>query len=118
MSTEKTETPTYLSQARVADMLGIGRAAVVNYMRRFPDEVPKPAAYLEHAGREPLPLWLPEQMPAWLKFRMLRSGPQLRAMITSLDEQAQAAGYDSITELLAATSGATVEAPQGDGSAR
>lgn len=118
MSTEKTETPTYLSQARVADMLGIGRAAVVNYMRRFPDEVPKPAAYLEQPGRERLPLWLPEQMPAWLRFRMKRGGSQMRAMIAALDEQARAEGFDGITELLAATSGATVEAPQGDGSAK
>jgi hypothetical protein len=123
MSTEKTETPTYLSQAGVARKLGIGRAAIANYRKRHPGEVPKPAAYMEQEG-EPAPLWLPEQMQAWLAFQLQRSGPDVQAMIGSLDEQAQAMGYGSITEMLTATEmltttpGATVEAPQGDGSAK
>lgn len=72
-------------------------------MKRFPDEVPKPAAYLEQGesgARENLPLWLPEQMAEWLAFRMRRSGKEVRSLIASLSEQAKALGYDSVEELL------------------
>lgn len=93
--------PTYLSQAAVARRLEIGRAAVVNYVKRYPDEVPKPAAYLEPDGtQKPLPLWLPEQMGDWVVFRMKRSGPQLRALVAALHHQAKDAGFGSIEELM------------------
>jgi hypothetical protein len=106
MSTEESsEVPVYLNQAAVARRLGVGRAAIVNYMKRFPEEAPKPVAHLERGeigGSDPVPLWSLEQMPEWLEFRMRRSGKELRTLVTSLSDQAEASGYGSVEEMLQA----------------
>lgn len=106
MSTgESNEVPVYLNQSALARRLGVTRAAIANYMTRFPDEVPRPAAYLERgeAGEsEQVPIWRVEQVAEWLAFRMKRSGKEVRALVGSLSEQAKALGYSSIDELLQA----------------
>lgn len=58
----------FLSQARIAGELGVGRAAVSNWLRRYPTTVPEPAAYVDGY----LPLWRPEQMGEWREFKRRR----------------------------------------------
>lgn len=53
--------PIYLTQAEVGRHLGVTRSAVRNWILRFPDQTPDPAAYYETR----IPLWTAEQLPAW-----------------------------------------------------
>lgn len=94
--------PLYLNQASVARWLGIGRAAIVNYMNRYPDEVPKPAAYMEQGASksERAPLWHSDQLPEWVDFRLRRLGKESRTSLLALAEAAREAGFGSLEDFL------------------
>lgn len=62
-----TEVPRYINQAMIADELGVTRAAVTNWKRRYPGSTPDPAAYVGD-----MPLWRPAQIDEWRAFKKRR----------------------------------------------
>lgn len=61
-------TEIYISQAAIARALGVTRAAVRNWINRFPADVPDPAAHVD----DRVPLWRPEQITEWREFQRRR----------------------------------------------
>lgn len=94
-----------LNQAGVARKLGVGRSAVANYLVRYPDEVPKPVAYLEDGERGLVPLWREEQLPAWQSLMTQRRERQaVQRTLETLEREARRLGVTVEALLEAATS--------------
>ena len=59
----------YRGQSDVGRWCGVGRAAVSNWLTRFPDEIPEPDVIIMNEGaRDPVRGWLPERQAEWLEF--------------------------------------------------
>lgn len=62
-------TTEYRGQSDVGRWCGVGRAAVSNWITRFPDQVPQPDAVILNKGaKDPIRGWLPERQAEWLDF--------------------------------------------------
>lgn len=103
MSTgNEVDLPVYLSQAEVGRRLGVGRAAVVNYLTRYPGEYPRPVGYLAdpRATNGLAPVWSERQMGEWFRFRLERLDPGSARTLLALGEQARVQGWGSLEDLL------------------
>jgi hypothetical protein len=77
------ELPTYVNAAGVGEYLGVGRAAVGNWLTRHPETIPKPTAWVRdnRAKKDQrAPLWNEDQLEAWKRW-FLQGGsvPAIRA---------------------------------------
>ena len=77
-----TEPPRFVGQAAVARELGVGRAAVSNWLRRYPGATPEPAAYLNDG----IPLWSADQMEMWREFKRRRD-MSYRELIEAVEQE-------------------------------
>lgn len=62
-------TTEYRGQSDVGRWCGVGRAAVSNWISRFPDDIPQPDVIIVNEGaRDPIRGWLAERQQEWLDF--------------------------------------------------